>query len=381
MSPTPAPRSAPRPPRITRTGLTARYRPATPRPAAAGALFFAAFFDDTSSASETITLTGSGFTQQFIQVNGSSFWPALSPTRSTSGGPTATACTWTLGDSPAWNAVIVTYDAATTVVPFIRRQAIAARIPLAQQRMAGTGRAGRTSGSRGTPARNPVAGPVFRQAVRPAQARRPLPPRGRIASNPGGPVRNPVPPNPGPPFYPLRFPARIRITPPPRGRTARNPGAPVRNPHLGAAFPAAHGPVQAVIPQRPAGGRTYSNPGGPVQDPQGWYFIGLEELTYLQYLNDDSGTLTGIPDSPDVVAEMGPASGWTYFLPVPPADGRWIPAAGGPGLILDEVHAPGPEVDDLAWDPPAHLAHLPVPFDLIAKRITRKQRRDTPPEG
>jgi hypothetical protein len=40
---------------------------------------------------------------------------------------------------------------------------------------------------------------------------------------------------------------------------------------------------------------------------------------------------------------------------------------------------PGP-ADDLTWAPPPHLAHLPVPFDLIARRITRKQQQGRAPE-
>lgn len=84
----------------------------TVTPGATGALFFAAFFDDTGSSTETITLTGSGFTQQFVQVNGSSYWAGAVADKIDAGGPTATACTWTLGDTPAYNAIIATYPAS-----------------------------------------------------------------------------------------------------------------------------------------------------------------------------------------------------------------------------------------------------------------------------
>lgn len=50
---------------------------------------------------------------------------------------------------------------------------------------------GRTSGNHGAPVRNPHAGPVFIPVPRPVMARRPLPARGRIGSDPGGPVANP----------------------------------------------------------------------------------------------------------------------------------------------------------------------------------------------
>ena len=80
-------------------------------PGATGALFFAAFTDDTSANPETITLTGSGFTEQFTQTNGSSYWAFDVADKIDAGGPTSTACTWTLGDGPAYNAVIATYPA------------------------------------------------------------------------------------------------------------------------------------------------------------------------------------------------------------------------------------------------------------------------------
>lgn len=83
-------------------------------PAAAGALFFAVFFDDTGLSPETITLTGSGFSQQFIQTNGSSFWAGAVADKIDAAGPTATPCTWTLGDSAGWNAIIAAYDAVTS---------------------------------------------------------------------------------------------------------------------------------------------------------------------------------------------------------------------------------------------------------------------------
>lgn len=140
-------------------------------------------------------------------------------------------------------------------------QAVRARLPL-QPVLRGKCRAIRF----GPLPANPSPGPVFTQATTPARAKLPLPPRGRTASNPGGPVQNPVPGVVGPPFYPFRWPARIRPSLPPKGRTTGSQGAPVRNPHQGAAFPAAHGPVQARFPLPPRG-RASGNPGIPVPPP------------------------------------------------------------------------------------------------------------------
>ena len=216
---------------------------------------------------------------------------------------------------------------------------VRARLPELQPR------AGRIGSNPGGPVRNPVtptSGPVFVQRTSPVQAKFPLPRRGvcrfirrtpaggnpqpgpvlyplqspvraalpvpvlrgRIGSNPGGPVNNvpPPPPTTGPPFYPKNFaraaqplprrgqirtirfyplpsnpssgpvftqataPARIRITLPPRGRVSGNPGAPVRNPAPGPVFRQAVRPAQARRPLPPRG-RTASNPGGPVQNP------------------------------------------------------------------------------------------------------------------
>ena len=130
-----------------------------------------------------------------------------------------------------------------------------------------SGASGRISFSYGTPPRNPVPGPVFRQATAPARIRPALPPRGHLASNPGGPL--PPPGVTGPPFFPFRFPARARIPQnAPRGRILANPGAPVRNPHPGPVFPAWPGPVQARFPQlHPRAGRIGSNTGTPPAPP------------------------------------------------------------------------------------------------------------------
>jgi len=110
----------------------------------------------------------------------------------------------------------------------------------------------------------PSQGPAFRQATAPAQARRPLPPRGRIASSPGGPVRNP---QHGTAFPAWPAPAQARFPLPPKGRVASSPGGPLRNPPpLGPAIAQRGQPVQARRPLPPRG-RTGSNPGIPVPPP------------------------------------------------------------------------------------------------------------------
>lgn len=96
----------------TGTGTSTSVSTGNATPSAAGALYFASFFDATSLNPETITLTGSGFTEQFTQTNGSTFYGGGIADKIDAGGPIATACTWTLGDSVGWNSVIVAYDAA-----------------------------------------------------------------------------------------------------------------------------------------------------------------------------------------------------------------------------------------------------------------------------
>lgn len=123
-------------------------------------------------------------------------------------------------------------------------------------------------GSGGAPVRNPVPGPVFYQKTSPAKAQNPLPKRGRISSNPGGPVQNPAPPGTGPAFRQATSPARIRPAAPPRGRTASNGGAPVKNPSPGPVFRQATYPVQFQMDRTGfPRGRTYSTRVAQVSQP------------------------------------------------------------------------------------------------------------------
>jgi hypothetical protein len=121
-------------------------------------------------------------------------------------------------------------------------------------------------GNRGAPLRNPTTGPPVTGQQRPAQARRPLPPRGRTLGNPGAPVQNP-PPGGGPAFYPARQPARIRVTLPPRGRSAGGRGAPRNNPVAGPPVKPLTSPVRAHVPQAWSKGHAAGSPGAPVTNP------------------------------------------------------------------------------------------------------------------
>jgi len=80
-------------------------------PPAAGYLCFAAFQDSTSLNPETITLTGSGFTQQAVNANGSAA-QAMAIADQIGTPASAQACTWTLGDSVEWSAAMAAYAPA-----------------------------------------------------------------------------------------------------------------------------------------------------------------------------------------------------------------------------------------------------------------------------
>ena len=101
---------------------------------------------------------------------------------------------------------------------------IGARIPLNAPR-------GRAHSNPGAPVRNQTAGPVFRQAATHIRARIPQSwSKGRTgfqaSSNPGAPVRNPAA---GPVFRPFTSPVQARFPLPRRGTIRGNPGGPVRN--------------------------------------------------------------------------------------------------------------------------------------------------------
>ena len=218
---------------------------------------------------------------------------------------------------------------------------------------------------------NPTSGPVFTQKTSPVQARFPLPPKGRVYSNAGAPVRNP---SPGPVFRQATAPVRIRVTLPPRGRIAFNkgaplanvtmgsvfiqkpfpararipqtaprgriyshPGAPVRNPQPGPVFVQAVHPAQARIPQVWSKGRVYFNPGAPVQNPvtpaplYPWHGPVRIRITLSPRgrIASNPGTLPPIPAVP---AKVYPLAGPVRIHPQLPPHGRIISGRGGPVL-------------------------------------------------
>ena len=229
---------------------------------------------------------------------------------------------------------------------------------------------GRTASNPGAPVVNPAAGPTFRQVPRPVRA--PVPQvfsKGRTAGNPGIPVSVPAV------FRQATSPARIRVVPPPRGRIGSSSGALVRNPSPGPVFRQAPRPVRAPVPQVFSKGRIGSNPGVIQPSPEaatlavgltltagggvpGWIFTGPVPLTYLQYLQPPDGTLSVVPG--EDVTYMGPASGYPYYLPTPPPDGRWVTSPGGGGFIFE---AKRPQEEEKPKPPPA--TRIPVRRDAI----------------
>jgi hypothetical protein len=180
-----------------------------------------------------------------------------------------------------------------------------------------------------------------------------------------------------------------------------------------AAIPPATGQMNAGVSLTAGGSLTWDSAlavtSAVTAIPSAWLYIGGVPVTYLQYMSGAGGTLTvpveagtvtqdlidtsvpgqavpgalppglitatsTVPVFSGVVTEMHPASGYPYHLAAPPPDGRWVSLGGG-GLLGAEAPQERDEPDPLAWDPPPHLAHLPVPFDVIRRRIEARQRR------
>ena len=282
---------------------------------------------------------------------------------------------------------------------------------------------GRTYGSRGTPVSNPVPpaavtarplgpvraklpvpllpgraatmaalpvpsvpsqGPAAPPLRQPAQARRPFPPRGRTAGNPGAPVRNPAPPavvtvrplgpvrarlpvpllpgraatmavlpvpsvpGAGVPFPSRTSPARSPVPVPPRGRAYGNHGAPVSNPpqSSGPPFYPLRQPARARRPLPPRGraytALPYKAPVNPVPS-SGPPFPPLGSPAGLRVIFRRTGTGSGNPGTP-VITPVTPAP--VYPLTRPVQARRLRPAHLG-------SHAPGRQ--------PGHRAGSPVP--------------------
>jgi hypothetical protein len=79
-------------------------------PTWAGALFLQCAVNN-NAASETITLGGSGFTQQYNQPNGAAYLPGAIADQIAAGGPASTSGSWTFsGSTVPWVGAIITYD-------------------------------------------------------------------------------------------------------------------------------------------------------------------------------------------------------------------------------------------------------------------------------
>ena len=248
---------------------------------------------------------------------------------------------------------------------------------------------GRASGNPGTAA---YSGPVFRQATSPARIHPSLPPRGRIASNPGAPVHNPVPPGTGPAFTPFTSAVRIRPAFPPRGRAASNPGAPVRNPVTGPPVRPLRGPVRAVIPQVFSRGRVSARPGTPPATPAPVYpQHGPVRVRPSLPPRGRIGSNPGIPVVPPVIpAPVYPQHGPARIRPALPRRGRVTSCPGIP-VVPPSVPAPvypqhGPVTARRPLPPRGRIASSPgipvlVPAPLHPLRFPARIRRALPPRG
>jgi hypothetical protein len=179
---------------------------------------------------------------------------------------------------------------------------------------------GRVYSSRRTAIENPLLGPVFRQATKPARIHPSPPPRGRVSANSGAPVNNPPPP-PGPPVVghvSLAFST---------GRTSWNLGAPIQNPTSGPVFYQATRPITAkALPLRHGGYCSitppYVTPVIPPAPPVFWQFYGHVPVYYLDYLDwTTQETLYCVPGGSYAMVIANSRAGLT----IPPSDGRWIP--------------------------------------------------------
>jgi hypothetical protein len=80
------------------------------------------------------------------------------------------------------------------------------------------------------------------------------------------------------------------------------------------------------------------SPGYPGAATVTYEFTGLESLYYLQYLGP-GGTLVVQPGQSFAPGVITVASGWSYPLGIPPADGRWASGFSGPLYAVVLPHA------------------------------------------
>jgi Lysyl oxidase len=77
------------------------------------AVFFGGFSDNSSQNPQSITFNsaGAGFVQDFVNTNGSAYWPAAEASAIVTGAAT-NLISWTIGSSSAWGAAIAVYPVA-----------------------------------------------------------------------------------------------------------------------------------------------------------------------------------------------------------------------------------------------------------------------------
>ena len=103
------------PPSATNTGSGTGTSVTTNSVSSGGdAVFFGGFSDNSGLNPQSVTFNsaGAGFTQDFVNTNGSSYWPAAEASATVSG-PATNSLSWTTGSSSAWGAAIAVYPAAT----------------------------------------------------------------------------------------------------------------------------------------------------------------------------------------------------------------------------------------------------------------------------
>ena len=101
------------PPSATNTGSGTGTAVTSSVTSTGDAVFFGGFSDNSTQNPQSITFdsTGAGFVQDFVNTNGSAYWPAAEASAIVTGAATE-SISWTLGSSSAWGAAIAVYPVA-----------------------------------------------------------------------------------------------------------------------------------------------------------------------------------------------------------------------------------------------------------------------------
>ena len=193
---------------------------------------------------------------------------------------------------------------------------------------------GRIASNPGAPVHNPHLGPVFRPAIEAIRARQPFPRRGQCRFIRFTPLfQPPLPPVP-PPFYPLTSPVSIRFTLPPRGRTASSIRTPVRNSETGPVFRQATQPARIRITLPPRGW-IGSNKGGPLENPIPPIVAVFFPKTFPVRARIPANAPRGRVYFNSGVKARSPQSGPVFRQAVRPVQARFpLPPEAGSSLIL-----------------------------------------------